>query len=173
MLFRSARTVAWEVYAAAWNLSDALPREVTEARAAQQARFEAVLREPLAVLGDADAEAAVLASIRGALRSPFQAATLCPGGIMKEREVLQYLGEIAARIDAQYADQLRQVKGMSFWQEALDAHSGGMLADMLGPLSSDISRSRHRVVPLIPFPDAGSYYSASTARLAFPRLIVR
>ena len=168
-----ARTVAWEVYAAAWNLSDALPREVVEAREAQQARFEDTLREPLALLGDADAEAAVLASIRAALRSPFQAAALCPGGIMKEREVLQYLGEIAARIDAQYADQLRQVKGMSFWQDALDTHSGSMLADVLGPLSSDISRSRHRVVPLIPFPDASSYYSSSTGRTTFPRLIVR
>lgn len=168
-----ARTVAWEVYAAAWNLSDALPREVVEAREAQQARFEDTLREPLALLGDADAEAAVLASIRAALRSPFQAAALCPGGIMKEREVLQYLGEIAARIDAQYADQLRQVKGMSFWQDALDTHSGSMLADVLGPLSSDISRSRHRVVPLIPFPDASSYYSSSTGRPTFPRLIVR
>jgi len=49
-----------------------------------------------------------------------------------------------------------------------------MLADMFGPLSSDIStRPRHRVVPLIPFPDASSYFSSSTGQPSFPRLIVR
>ncbi len=168
-----ARTVAWEVYAAAWNLSDALPREVVEARAAQQARFEAVLREPLALLRDAEAEEAVLAAIRSTVGSPFQAATLCPGGIMTEREVAQYLGEIKGRIRDSDVSRLQELKGSSFWQGRIDNYIGGMLADMLGPLSSDIAPSRHRVVPLIPFPDASSYYSSSTGRPTFPRLIVR
>jgi hypothetical protein len=168
-----ARTVAWEVYAAAWNLSDALPREVVEARAAQQARFEAVLREPLALLRDAEAEEAVLAAIRSTVGSPFQAATLCPGGIMTEREVAQYLGEIKGRIRDSDVSRLQELKGTSFWQGRIDNYIGGMLADMLGPLSSDIAPSRHRVVPLIPFSDASSYYSSSTGRTTFPRLIVR
>jgi hypothetical protein len=168
-----ARTVAWEVYAAAWNLSDALPREVVEAREAQQARFEAVLREPLALLRDAEAEEAVLAAIRSTVGSPFQAATLCPGGIMTEREVAQYLGEIKGRIRDSDVSRLQELKGSSFWQGRIDNYIGGMLADMLGPLSSDIAPSRHRVVPLIPFPDASSYYSSSTGRPTFPRLIVR
>ena len=168
-----ARTVAWEVYAAAWNLSDALPREVVEARAAQQARFEAVLREPLALLRDAEAEEAVLAAIRSTVGSPFQAATLCPGGIMTEREVAQYLGEIKGRIRESDVSRLQEAKGTSFWQGWVDYYTGGMLADMFGPLSSDIAPSRHRVVPLIPFPDASSYYSSSTGRPTFPRLIVR
>ena len=168
-----ARTVAWEVYAAAWNLSDALPREVVEARAAQQARFEAVLREPLALLRDAEAEEAVMAAIRSTVGSPFQAATLCPGGIMTEREVAQYLGEIKGRIRDADVSRLQEAKGTSFWQGWVDYYTGGMLADMFGPLSSDIAPSRHRVVPLIPFPDASSYYSSSTGRPTFPRLIVR
>ena len=168
-----ARTVAWEVYAAAWNLSDALPREVVEAREAQQARFEAVLREPLALLRDAEAEEAVMAAIRSTVGSPFQAATLCPGGIMTEREVAQYLGEIKGRIRDADVSRLQEAKGTSFWQGWVDYYTGGMLADMFGPLSSDIAPSRHRVVPLIPFPDASSYYSSSTGRPTFPRLIVR
>jgi hypothetical protein len=168
-----ARTVAWEVYAAAWNLSDALPREVTEARAAQQARFEAALGESLALLRDAESGEAVLAAIRDTLRSPFQAAALCPSGVMTEREVSQYLGEIKSRIRESDVSGLREAKGTSFWQGWVDYYTGGALADMLGPLASDIAPSRHRVVPLIPFPDASSYYSSSTGRPTFPRLIVR
>jgi hypothetical protein len=168
-----ARTVAWEVYAAAWNLSDALPREVTEARAAQQARFEAALGESLALLRDAESREAVLAAIRDTLRSPFQAAALCPSGVMTEREVSQYLGEIKSRIRESDVSGLREAKGTSFWQGWVDYYTGGALADMLGPLASDIAPSRHRVVPLIPFPDASSYYSSSTGRPTFPRLIVR
>ncbi len=170
-----ARTVVWEMYAAAWNLSDALPREVLEARAAQQTRFEAALREPLALIGNDDAAEAVLAAIRLTVSSPFQPATLCPAGIHKEREALQYLGEIAARISEDDRMSLRQwSKGSPNWQNWVNYYVGGMLADMFGPLSSDIStRPRHRVVPLIPFPDASSYFSSSTGQPSFPRLIVR
>jgi hypothetical protein len=161
------------VYAAAWNLSDALPREVVEARVAQHARFESLLREPLAALKDPELEGAVLAAIRGTLRSPFQAASLCPGGEMTEREVSQYLSEIRGRMQDSDVASVRAAKGTSFWHGWVDYYAGGMLADMLGPLASDIALARHRVVPLVPFPDASSYFSSSTIRLAYPRLIVR
>ena len=168
-----ARTVAWEVYAAAWNLSDALPREVVEARAAQQARFESLLGEPLAVLQDPEFEGAVLEAIRGTFRSPFQAAALCPGGEMTEREVSRYLSEIRGRMQDSDVASVRAAKGTSFWHGWVDYYAGGMLADMLGPLASDIALARHRVVPLVPFPDASSCYSSSTGQPTFPRLIVR
>ena len=167
------RTVVWEMYAAAWNLSDALPREVLEARAAQQARFEDTLRGVLAVLQDPEIEGAMLSAIRDRISSPFQAAALCPAEAMTEGEVLSGLAMWKSWIRSDDGPRIRELKGTPFWRGNIDAYAHSMLAQMLGPLSSDIAPVRLRVVPLVPFPDASSYYSSSTGRPTFPRLIVR
>ena len=175
-----ARTVAWEVYAAAWNLSDALPREVVEARAEQQARFTEVLMDQFSVWNDAEALDAARVYIQRALGSPFQASFLCPGSDWADREVLTYLAKWKSMVPAHVTEGLQMMRlgrteppYSEAWHGIIDSYAGSALADMIGPLSSDIAPTRHRVVPLIPFPDASSYYSSSTGRPKYPRLIVR
>jgi hypothetical protein len=175
-----ARTVAWEVYAAAWNLSDALPREVVEARAAQQARFTEVLMDQFSVWNDAEALDAARVYIKQALGSPFQASFLCPGSDWADREVLTYLAEWKSMIPGHVTEGLQMMRlgrteppYSEAWHQIIASYAGSALADMIGPLSSDIAPTRLRVVPLIPFPDASSYYSSSSGRPKYPRLIVR
>jgi hypothetical protein len=175
-----ARTVAWEVYAAAWNLSDALPREVVEARAEQHARFTEVLMDQFSVWNDAEALDAARVYIQQALGSPFQASFLCPGSDWADREVLTYLAKWKSMVPAHVTEGLQMMRlgrteppYSEGWHGIIDSYAGSALADMIGPLSSDIAPTRHRVVLLIPFPDASSYYSSSTGRPKYPRLIVR
>ena len=175
-----ARTVAWEVYAAAWNLSDALPREVVEARAAQQARFTEVLMDQFSVWNDAEALDAARVYIKQALGSPFQASFLCPGSDWADREVLTNLAEWKSMIPGHVTEGLQMMRlgrteppYSEAWHQIIASYAGSALADMIGPLSSDIAPTRLRVVPLIPFPDASSYYSSSSGRPKYPRLIVR
>ena len=170
-----ARTVAWELYAAVWNLSDALPREVVDARNAQRAAFVSEARAALEKLGDPDSIDALVAELRATLDSPFQAALLCPGGASTEAEVLAYLREYADFIPADEAAamQHRKQRNPAAWSLYITTYAGGMIASMLGPMASDIHTSRLRVVPLIPFADCSTYYSSSLGRPRFPRLIVR
>jgi hypothetical protein len=118
--------------------------------------------------------------IQQALGSPFQASFLCPGSDWADREVLTYLAKWKSMVPAHVTEGLQMMRlgrteppYSEAWHGIIDSYAGSALADMIGPLSSDIAPTRHRVVPLIPFPDASSYYSSSTGRPKYPRLIVR
>ena len=136
--------------------------------------------DQFSVWNDAEALDAARVYIKQALGSPFQASFLCPGSDWADREVLTNLAEWKSMIPGHVTEGLQMMRlgrteppYSEAWHQIIASYAGSALADMIGPLSSDIAPTRLRVVPLIPFPDASSYYSSSSGRPKYPRLIVR